>query len=137
MDHLRILSILHYVFGALSAFYCSFPLIHVTIGAFMISGAFPGVHEEDMIIGWCFVLIGGTIVLAGWAFAGLVFFAGYSMSRRKRYMLCFLTACLSCMHVPLGTVLGIFTIIVLARPSVKEMFTRAAEPQAGPAADLG
>jgi hypothetical protein len=31
-------------------------------------------------------------------------------------------AAISCLLVPLGTVLGIFTILVLVRPSVKERF---------------
>ena len=46
-------------------------------------------------------------------------------------MFCFVIACLACMQMPLGTILGVFTIIVLARPSVKEMFDRSsAQPQA-------
>jgi hypothetical protein len=31
-------------------------------------------------------------------------------------------AAISCIFMPFGTVLGVFTIIVLLRPSVKELF---------------
>jgi hypothetical protein len=36
-------------------------------------------------------------------------------------------ACVECIFIPFGTVLGAFTILVLMRPSVKEMF----DPQLG------
>jgi len=52
-------------------------------------------------------------------------YAGYCMSRRIHYRYCFVMACLSCVNMPLGTVLGVFTIVVLVRPGVKELFGRA------------
>jgi len=36
---------------------------------------------------------------------------------------------LSCLNMPLGTVLGIFTLIVLSRESVKVLFKGEATPQ--------
>jgi hypothetical protein len=44
-------------------------------------------------------------------------------------------AAIACMLMPFGTVLGVFTIIVLMRPSVKELFAAAgsfAAPAPGP-----
>jgi hypothetical protein len=40
-------------------------------------------------------------------------------------MLSFVAACLTCVNVPLGTALGVFTIIVLNRASVKAMYHEA------------
>jgi len=37
-------------------------------------------------------------------------------------------AAIECIFMPFGTVLGVFTIVVLARPSVKEMFELNAAP---------
>jgi hypothetical protein len=49
--------------------------------------------------------------------------AGRSLARRKRYLFCLIVAGTMCvMCNPLGTVLGVFTIVVLLRPSVKELF---------------
>jgi hypothetical protein len=31
-------------------------------------------------------------------------------------------ACIECLFLPFGTILGVFTIIVLSRESVKELF---------------
>jgi hypothetical protein len=128
-EHIRILSILHHILGGLSGLYCSFPLLYVFIGALMVSGAM-NASPDDRIAGWFFIGIGGAFVLAGWIYAALMLFAGYCLSRRTRYMFCFVMACLSCANMPLGTVLGVFTIVVLARPGVKELFDRApAEPR--------
>jgi hypothetical protein len=129
-EHLRILSILHYVLGGLSGLYCSFPLFHIFMGALMVSGAIPSPDPEQAVVGWFFIGIGSAFVLLGWIYAACTLYAGYCLSRRARYMYCFVMACLSCVNMPLGTVLGVFTIVVLARPGVKELFDRApAEPR--------
>ena len=57
--------------------------------------------------------------------AAVEFFTGYSLSMRKNYVFCFVIACLTCLKMPLGTILGVFTILVLNRPTVKEMFNQA------------
>ena len=44
--------------------------------------------------------------------------------QRRNRSFCFVVACLSCFNVPLGTILGIFTILVLNRPSVQAGFDR-------------
>ena len=35
-------------------------------------------------------------------------------------------AALECLSVPLGTLLGVFTLVVLSRPSVRDSFDRPA-----------
>ena len=34
----------------------------------------------------------------------------------------FVVACILCLNVPIGTALGVFTILVLVRPTVKDLF---------------
>ena len=47
----------------------------------------------------------------------------FSLRKRKRYMLCLVWSFVICvLHMPLGTILGIFTILVLQRPLVKDLF---------------
>ena len=58
----------------------------------------------------------------GWTFAVLVLVAGRCIARRKYYAFCFVMACVECLSVPFGTVLGVFTILVLNRASVRELF---------------
>jgi len=48
--------------------------------------------------------------------------AGKNLSNHRRRIFCLVITCMNCINVPLGTVLGVFTIIVLVRPSVKDLF---------------
>jgi hypothetical protein len=57
-------------------------------------------------------------------FAIVVAFAGRSLSRRNHYWFAFVVACVECIFVPFGTILRVFTIIVLSRESVKTLFRR-------------
>lgn len=60
-----------------------------------------------------------------WTAAALLLFAGRFLSQRRHWLFCLIVAGLSCLNMPLGTVLGVFTIIVLNRESVKSLFAAA------------
>ena len=125
-EHLKLLSLFHYVVGGFAGLFACFPLIHLGVGIFMIlapekMGA--GNQLPPAFLGWFFVIIAVCIIVAGWTFALLVLLAGRFLARRKNYMFCFVMACVECLFMPFGTVLGVFTLLVLMRPSVKEMFT--------------
>ncbi len=62
--------------------------------------------------------------------AALSFLTGRFLARRQHPTFCIVVSALDCMCMPLGTALGVFTILVLQRPSVKEMFT-GSMPSAG------
>ena len=47
---------------------------------------------------------------------------GLKIRQRRWWMFCYLTGWGECLMFPFGTILGIFTIIVLGRPSVKKLF---------------
>jgi hypothetical protein len=49
---------------------------------------------------------------------------GRSLALRKRYSFVFVMACVECLFIPFGTVLGVFTIIVLSRESVRALLSR-------------
>jgi hypothetical protein len=125
LQHLKALSICHYVLGGLVALISSLFLIHVSMGIMMItspstmSGSGP---PPPPFMGWMFLMIGSGAVLAGWTFAAFIITAGRFLARRKHHLFCLIMAGVSCAWAPLGTVLGVFTIIVLLRPSVKELF---------------
>ena len=68
--------------------------------------------------GWMFIIFGGLFCLLAWAFAGCLFLSGRWLAARRNWTFCFVVACLSCMNVPLGTILGVFTILVLQRPGM-------------------
>lgn len=124
-QHLKLLSIFHYVVAGLTALFACFPVFHLAIGLSMLSGGFGEMPEEDFpfqIFGLIFVLIPAAIILAGWALAGAMAATGYFLSRRTHYMFCQVVAGIECIFIPFGTVLGVFTIVVLVQPQVKAMF---------------
>lgn len=186
VEHLRLLSIFHYVMAGLTALFACFPVLHLAVGLFMLfapdsmlnqnrdcsnvrgsenvrwseigngrvgekehisesgtvsistkSGTFPKNHsahgakdaEGDVMMlrfmGGFFVTIATLIILSGWAMAYCLLLAGRRLKQHRSYTFCLVIAALSCAIVPLGTVLGVFTIIVLMRPSVKTLFESA------------
>src|SRR5262249_9054532 len=127
LEHLKLLVTFHYIVAAITAVFCSFPLIHVFIGLFLMLKPEPFASGGRTtfpanLFGLFFVGIGGAFVLAGWTLAALTAYAGRCIQRREKYMFCFVVGCVNCLHQPLGIVLGIFTIIVLSRDSVKQLF---------------
>ena len=124
-EHLRLLSIFHYVKGRISAFFSCIPIIHVIIGLLLILAPHvfgQGKDQPPAFLGWFFVILGSSILLLGWTFASITLIAGRCIARRTHYTFCFVWACVECLSVPFGTCLGVFTILVLNRASVKAMF---------------
>lgn len=126
-QHLRLLSIFHYVVGGLTALLACFPLIHLALGLAMVFspeslGGKPGEAPPPQVIGWLFTFVGGFMFLAGQAMAICTVIAGRFIARRKRYWFIFVMACIECAFFPFGTVLGVFTILTLSRETVKTLF---------------
>jgi len=129
---LGLLSIFHYVLAGMVALFSLFPLAHLAVGIAMVHGVFPETSSpvDLRIFGWMFILVASTIITAGLSLAGCLAASGRCLARRAHPTFCVVTAALACLMVPLGTVLGVFTIVVLQRPSVKRMFepTEATAP---------
>lgn len=123
VEHIKLLVIFHYVYAGLVALGASIPIIHVVVGLTMVSGSFgSGPSAPPPEFGWFFVGIGGLVILIGWTMAVLIFLAGRFMSERRNPTFVFVIACINCINVPMGTALGVMTILVLQRPSVKALF---------------
>lgn len=121
-DHLRLLSIFHYVLGGLVALGSCFALIYVVLGIiFLATNANQG-GGPPPAVGAAFTIFGTVFLIVGWIMAGLLIWAGRCLAQRKKYTFCLVVAALSCFFFPLGTALAVFTFIVLMRPSVKPLF---------------
>jgi len=122
-QHLNLLSIFHYVVGALMALFPCVFIIHLIIGIAMLTGSFDGEDQPPRFVGWLFVIFPSMAMLAGWTLATLVITAGRRLKRRTSYTFCLVIAGIECMFMPFGTALGILTIITLMKEPVKEMFS--------------
>jgi len=128
-EHLRILAVFHYVVGGLAALVACFPFIYLFVGIAMVVAADSNPHNgPPAIIGFFFIAVALAIILAGWALAAATVYAGYCLQQRRRYMYCFVMAGILCVFFPFGTVLGVFTILVLLKPEVKAEFGWTASP---------
>ncbi len=128
-SQLRLLSIFHYVVAAITGLFSLFPVLHLVMGLAMVTGKLPmdanasGTEAiSPQLFGWVFVVFAGVFIVCGLTLAGFMAYAGRCLAQRRRHTLCLVVAAISCMMMPIGTVLGVFTLIVLMRPSVKAAF---------------
>ena len=127
-QHLRLLSIFHYIVAGVIALFACFPLIHLGLGlAMLFSPDFfhtkAGGQPLPQAAGWLFTCMGGFMVLAGQTMAVCTAVVGRFIAHRKRYWFIFVMACIECAFFPFGTVLGVFTILTLSRETVKSLFS--------------
>ncbi len=125
-EHLRLLSIFHYVVAGLAALFSCLPVFHLVFGILMVSGVLPeqdpGPHQMVKMMGVLFIVFSTVIIVLGLGFSVVLALSGFYLGKRLHYMFCLVMAGIACIFMPFGTVLGVLTIIVLMRPSVKASF---------------
>lgn len=126
LQHLQLLSIFHYIVAGLAALFSLIPIVHFGLGIAMVTGRIDGSEPPPPFVGWFLIVIAAGIILLGMSFAVCIALTGRFLAQRAHYVFCFVMAAIECIFTPFGTVLGVFTILVLARPSVKELFGRPA-----------
>jgi len=122
-DKLRLLSIFHYIVGAIVAMFSvlALPFLILAYPAALVSRQ---LNEGGTTppLGWLFALIGCAQLLIIGTFAALIIAAGRSLANHKRYTFCLVIAVIECLFFPFGTILGAFTLILLTRPPIKQLF---------------
>jgi hypothetical protein len=143
--YLRVLSLLHYIVGGLMLFFVCMPLIFLAVGVVDITSSESilkviVISSESMVEGGGDILpqFLGSIVLGVVLIFYLMIFgvavsmvvSGIFLSRRKHYLFSLIVGCIECIFIPFGTILGIFTAIVLSRDSIKGLYYSS--PKEGP-----
>ena len=127
-EHLRYLVIANYVYAAFHAI----AVVSVIGVVLFLSGVFafgeiPIDPQELPIAG----AIGGVIVAVVIAIPLISTILQFLLARfldlRRHHTYIFVVSILNCLSVPIGTVLGVLTLVVLMRPTVQQLF---AEEQA-------
>ena len=85
-----------------------------------------GVHCYDVR------MIGLSMFVFVLTIGGLKFLAYRRLKQRRSRILCMVVAGVCCLGVPYGTLLGIFTFVVLTRPSVVRLFQVSPPPIPAP-----
>ena len=122
-QQVKLLSIFHYVLGGLTAIFSCFPILHIVMGIAMLNGDFgDGNTAPPKVFAIMFILMPAIFVLIGWSLSICMIIAGRKLARFKSRTFCIVIAGIESMLMPFGTVLGVFTIIVLMRESIKEFY---------------
>jgi len=125
-EHLKLLTWFHYIVGGWTAAISCVFLLHLGMGLAMLfnPNAFfgAGASAPPPAMAYLFIIIGSIAVFGGWLFGFLTIYSGRCIKARKRRIFSFIVAALCCLNFPLGTILGVCTILVLNRPSVRELY---------------
>jgi hypothetical protein len=122
-QYLKLLSIFHYIVAGLTVLFSCFLFIHIAIGVAMLCGAMDGVNNPPpRFLGIFFIVFPSLLIMAAWILAGLMIATGEKLKHCSSYTFCIVIAAIECILMPFGTVLGVFTIIVLMKESVKQLF---------------
>ena len=146
-EHLSLLSVFHYVYGALILLMSCLPLIYVAMGVFILlspemmeqaqqqaqrrgaaQGPPPPPPQMMQMMGGMVVAIGAFGAILCWVWGVLSIVSGRMLAKARGRTFSLVVAAFNCMAVPLGTVLGIFTLIVLLRDSVARLYEQSAKP---------
>ena len=120
-EHLKILAILHYVLAGMLAM----SVVALVIQFFVMNTLFtsplfledtgsPPPPEMMAVIRGTFVVMGFFLIIE----IVLNVLCAIDLKTNKNRTLSLVTSGLNCLNMPLGTALGVFTIVVLMRPSV-------------------
>jgi hypothetical protein len=106
---------------------CSlFPVIHISFGIAMIvdPSSLGGRSAEPppAFMGWMFLAIGLMVMAFLAALGACQMVVARSLRGFKRHTFCLVVSAFNCLNLPLGTALGVFTILTLLKPSVKGLF---------------
>lgn len=123
--HLSLLATFHHVLGGLVGLMACIPLIYVALGIVILTDAFPMENGEEMprSDGWVIIGCASTAISLGWAIAVMMWVAGRRLRRQRSHTFCMVVAAIECLLVPLGTILGVLTIVVLLKRGAKARFT--------------
>jgi hypothetical protein len=123
---LKILTIFHYVVAGLTALLACFPIIHLVVGITVVMTSDPSRNSAPSWFGWIFIIAAAAMILAGMAVAVVIAIGGRCLQKRRHYTFCMVVAAICCLIFPFGTILGVFTIVVLMRAEVEALFEKPA-----------
>ncbi len=125
-DHLKLLAVFHFVIGGFAFLGIGFLILHFIVmqEIFTNPKLFEGPKSAPLpenffaILRWVYIGIGTLLVLD--AVANII--SGFFLRRKIHRTFSIVVSGLNCLQIPLGTVLGMFTLLVLMRESVKESY---------------
>lgn len=131
--HINILSVLHYALAAplIIGFTPLSILVFLLVRHFINNVGNPDyvANPSEALTSWRDVILLSSIVILGWSWIVCLILAGIKLWKKHSLTFCRIIAGVTCISFPLGTLLGVFTLITLSKESAKEMFAnQSSEP---------
>jgi len=126
-EHLRLLAIFHYISGGMAIFFALLFFFYTVLMSVIpveilntSNVQVPGASPEQVlgVITWLFGVLGTLSIIYGL----LQIVSGHFMFRHKHRIFRFVVAIPNLIFIPYGTLLAVFTLIVLDRSSVKDLY---------------
>jgi hypothetical protein len=127
LPYLEVLRVFHYLFAGSAALFGCITAGDALVGIGLIVAAFV-TGEETLalaITGIVLAMAGGMFTMVAWTVAGLAFLTARRLVEHRRWKFCMAAAVAEGIWLPHGTILGVLTITVLTRESVRELFESA------------
>lgn len=122
-QHVKILSVLFVLFGIIGivAAVAIFVFGAGAVGSILVSDTSGEARAASAMIGGCFSIL--AILMAALAIPSII--AGWGLSERKSWarILTIVLGVLALPHMPVGTALGIYAIIVMFNDETKTLLT--------------
>jgi len=130
-EHLRVLSVCYFAYGGLAGVFSLMGLAFLFAGTMIGShgaawgawGSRPQDQAGAAVAGCIFGALGSVLFVLLGVTALLRILVGVALRRHRYYVLCMVAACLTGLEIPIGTALGVATLIVLLRPSTERLFS--------------
>lgn len=133
---LGLLSIGYYIQAGIAAFYTIMLLGYAGFASAMLTGILKSANDSGQSVPPWLLSVISLLMLIVLLIAALytvaLFLAGLWLRRLRNLLFIQVIAALNCIAVPYGTVLSIFTFVVLQRPSAKQFFSTAPPPAHAP-----
>lgn len=127
--YLQLLTIFHYVAAGVTALFGCVPIFHLGVGlSLLFGGAFSEAAQGTgdtvlmTLLALLFTLLPLALIVGLWGLALATAVSGYFIKTRQRRVFSIVVAAFNCIIFPIGTVLGVFTLVVLVRPSVVTLY---------------
>ena len=127
-EHLKLLAIFHYVFGGITIAFSLLFIFHlVFISVFftnqeLLKEVLPNELEMAQTFIKFGIVIFSLVILFGVAWGVATIYSGRCIQQRKHRIFSMVVAGINLLSIPFGTILGVFTLIVLSRESVKGFY---------------
>jgi hypothetical protein len=131
---LAALSICHFVLAGLLSFIGMFAVFYIVMGVMFLNMPMPAPRPgqppppDPVALGCMMIGIGAFLFVLIFGQAIMAVLAGYNIRKRQRWKLCLVGSGVVCLTAPLGTALCAFTVLVLMRQSVRDLFKYGEHP---------